>query len=690
MTRLGLLVLLTAAAGCRCRDGGIDPSELGFRVDTKELDFGRVLEGDVVSKTVSISGTGAADLAVDLATDKPFSVLPVVSVPGGASTSFEVKFTAGAVPVTGEVRLSANGGKAIVKLTGVGVRPKVCTASAPCKRSVYSLELDSCVETASPEGASCQPTSVCLEKGECRMGLCQGVARSCDDKNACTVDSCAMDFGCVQAMRACPPPSAACKVASCDPATGCGEATAPDGTPCGTVDCVKALLCVSGACAEVATPDGFVCGPATPCQGESKCKAQVCVAPDAGVMTPRTVVRLTGSAVDERPAILVQNGNVFFQQCGLPAPPTAGTDGGLDAGFIDAGSDFDGGFCALTSFTGTGFERWTAHYEARGTRKLIHLGPRGAVLLQQAGLEVRALSNGAPTSVPLEGEVVARGIAQGTDLELWAVVSSTAGTRLERWGDGGLLPALPIDAGVSLLAVDEKGAAWVYSPDGGALGWLQSSDAGWSLQWSNPGPGLSSLATTDGLVFAGARHLVRADDAGILTYPWLSDAGAPLGLLERPVVMGEGAGLVLYRECSSPQMSCLELDKATWAQAFSLADGQFLWRVKVLPEGAPGRVEEVALTGIKPGAFAALVQVSLDGGAQAFLEGFADGKRLVLCPMPEGTVLGGAVFTPGSMHTLVIRDGGGWLLESYDIGALPLLGLGWPQADGLSGGRRAR
>ena len=84
------------------------------------------------------------------------------------------------------------------------------------------------------------------------------------------------------------------------------------------------------------------------------------------------------------------------------------------------------------------------------------------------------------------------------------------------------------------------------------------------------------------------------------------------------------------------------------------------------------------------------MQVSLDGGSQAFLQGFAEGKRVLLCAMPEGTVLGGAVFTTGSLHALVTRDGGGWLLETYDMGALPLLGRGWPQADGISGTRRAR
>ncbi len=693
MRRLWVCVLLFVASSCRCKGGGVDPTELGFTVDPVELDFGRVLEGEGVEKSVSLTALGVSEIGVELATDAPFSVQPMVTVPGGASNQFSVKFTAGSIPATGQVRLSANGGTATVKLKGVGVRPKVCVPSAACKRSTYSLELDACVETAAPEGASCQPDSVCLEKGECRMSVCQGVARGCDDKDACTVDSCAMDLGCVHSARACPSPTQPCRIASCDSMTGCGQATAPDGTPCGTVDCIKALLCVGGACAEVPTPDGFICGPATPCQGESKCRSQVCVAPDAGVMKPRTVVRLAGTAVDERPAIVVNNGNVFFQLCQLPPPPDAGSDGGTDGGpdgGDDAGTPSDAGYCALASFTGTGFERWTAYYGDPIARRLIQVSPRGVVLLQPGALEVRLLSTGAPTLIPLEGQAVPRGIAQGAQLELWALVGSDAGTRLLRWGDGGLLPSVPLDAGVSLLAVDENGSAWLYSPEGGALGGLQaSSDGGWSLQWRTPGVGVSSLTVSEGVVVAGGRHVLRTDDGGLLSYPWVSSSDAGLELLERPMVTGDGAGLAFYKECSSPVMSCLDADKATWVQAFSLADGAFLWRAQVLPEGVAGRVEEVALTGIKPGAVAALVQVSFDGGSQAFLEGFADGKRLLRCAMPEGTVLGGAVFTTGSLHILVTRDAG-WLLESYDVGALPLLNQGWPQADGISGTRRAR
>lgn len=712
MTRLSVFTLVLLAA---CRGSGVGNTELGFRLETKELDFGKVLEGDTVSKDVTVVATGSADITVDLTSMAPFNAPPLVMIPGGSSTTFSVKFTAGTVPATGEVTLAANNGTATVKLKGIGVRPKVCAASAPCRDSVYSLATDQCVETVSPEGAACQPDSVCLEKGECRSGVCQGVARGCDDKNACTVDSCAMDLGCVHTMRACPAPTAPCRVAACDPVLGCGEGVAPDGTPCGTVDCVKALLCVAGACTEVPTPDGFVCGSATPCQGEAKCRMQKCVAPDAGVMTPRTIVKLTGQPVDERPAIVTQSGNLFFQMCGLPAPdggvpdagpkdagiPDAGDAGDPDAGAVDGGdldagapdAGRDAGFCGLVSYTGTGFERWTARYLDRAPRKLVHAGLKGVVLLQPDALEVRSLSTGAPAKFAFEGEVAPRGIAQTIDLEIWAVVRTPdAGARLMRIGDGGLLPDVALDAGASLLAIDEAGTAWLYQPDAGTLGWLQQNDAGWALGWTNGVPaGNGSLVTAEGRVVAGAQSLFHGDDGGLLPFAWFSDAGIPLDVLERFPVAAEGGGVAFYKECDVPQMSCTELDKSTWAYAYQLDDGRFLWRAKVLPSGAPGRIEEVALTGLKPGAFGALVSVSLDGGSQAFLEGFADGKRVLLCAMPDGLVIGGAVFTTGALHTLVSRDGGaGWNLESYDLGAAPVSLIGWPQADGISGARRAR
>ncbi len=693
MSRLWLCVAITAVAGCRCPGGTITPTEAGFRVDTAEIDFGRVSEGGIVDRELSLVATGSADITLDLATDGPFVVQASVTIPGGSSLTVLVRFIAGTTAVIGEVRISANGAMATTKLKGVGVKPKICVASTPCKKSEYSLATDSCVESDQPEGALCQPNSLCLEKGECRAGVCQGVARQCDDDNACTDDSCSMEVGCLHSLKSCPVPTAACKVATCDAATGCGQGTAPDGQICGTLDCVNAHLCVSGACATVATPEGFVCGPATPCQGESKCKNQKCVAPDAGTMMPRTIVKLPGTVVNERPSLVAHNGNLFFQLCGL-AVPDGGSDGGVDGGSDggpDAGPQADTG-CGLVSFTGTGFERWTVRYPDDAPRRLVYAGARGVVLLQDGALDVHLLSTGAVTHIPLGGQAVPRGVAQGPDFEVWAVVNSDAGTRLVRWADGGLVEPVVLDAGASLLAIDELGAAWLYGPDAGTLGAVVPDvDGGtYALSWQPAPVGLSSLNVAERSVITGGTQLLNLQDGGRVGFTWLSDAGAALEVLPRPMVSGVGAGLAFYRECETPVMSCADADKDTWVHAFSLRNGSFLWRAKVLPSQVEGRIEEVALAGVVPGAVGVLVQVRLNGGPQAYLQGFADGDRVLLCPMLEGTQLAGAAFTLGNLHVLVRRNGGPWQLETYDTGALPLLTTGWPQADGISGARRAR
>ena len=73
MIRAALMLWVLAAAGCRCNGEGTGPVDLGFRVETAELDFGRVLEGDVVSKDATLVGTGRLDITVAVQTGDPFT-----------------------------------------------------------------------------------------------------------------------------------------------------------------------------------------------------------------------------------------------------------------------------------------------------------------------------------------------------------------------------------------------------------------------------------------------------------------------------------------------------------------------------------------------------------------------------------------------------------------------------------------
>src|SRR5947207_1882023 len=135
----GAFSLTLFLTGCRCKGGHVDPAKLGFRAETSEVDFGRVLEGDTATMKITLVGTGTLDVTVTAQTDAPFSVPSEVQVPGGASVDFEVQFQAGNTAAMGEVRLLTSGETATVALKGVGVRPKSCIASAPCRLSMYSF-----------------------------------------------------------------------------------------------------------------------------------------------------------------------------------------------------------------------------------------------------------------------------------------------------------------------------------------------------------------------------------------------------------------------------------------------------------------------------------------------------------------------------------------------------------------------
>lgn len=114
-----------------------------------------------------------------------------------------------------------------------------------------------CVIAAAPDGAACE--DACLTGASCRAGRCVGDARSCDDRDACTVDLCASDTGCTHAARVCPAPADPCRVARCDPQAGCVESDVADGTACGTSDCALAHVCIAGACVQRPVPASAAC-----------------------------------------------------------------------------------------------------------------------------------------------------------------------------------------------------------------------------------------------------------------------------------------------------------------------------------------------------------------------------------------------------------------------------------------------
>lgn len=689
---LRMLPFVCVLAGACRPDGTLGGVEVGFRVDGTPIDFGRALEGTQVIRSVTLQSTGRVDVTVETSTEGPFSAPRELLLPGGAGAPVEITFTAGAEKVSGRLHLSSNGKTVSIPLQGEGVRPLTCVASKPCRTSRFVLETNTCVEAISPEGATCTPEGLCLENGVCQAGECMGAQRSCDDHNPCTADACAPEVGCLHTQAACPAPTAPCRVAICDPSSGCGEAFAPDGTPCGRVDCVTAQLCVAGECRTGPTPEGFVCAPKTPCQGEGQCKQQQCVRPDPGEMVPAYSVSL---ALPPSPpdagarALVAHHANLFWEMCG--------EDGG----------------CQRSSLTGSGFERFRESHADQQSRQVVTASDAGLVVLAPDGLEAYSAGTGAPLwSVPLaslwdplDGGQPRTGLDQlalRSTGELWAAVGwalpdggtadgGEALTLVRIAPDGGVLeqsalPRFGVDTRVALGADD---ALYLYDPRG-PLATAVSTDAGLSLQEWGSFAGEPSLVVGRSKLLAGGRHLVELDGGGVIPLRFEGDAGDSAELLTDLLLLSAERGFAFYRACApGAGPSCGEAMKTTSLRAFSLADGGTEWEVVVLEEGEVGRVDEAALMSLPGGALAALTEVEADGGWQAQVELFASGQRAFRCPLPSSGRVGGAVFDRRHLYVFVERNGA-WRLEAYELGGLSTDLSGWPQPAGAGRSRRAR
>ncbi len=635
---LGLLALAFFLASCA--GGSVGGVQVGFRVDGRTVDFGRVLEGEKVVRSVEVVSTGRADLTVALEATPPFSVQPELFLPAGGQAAVEVTFTAGAERAEGSLTLSSNGRAVVVPLVGVGVRPLSCRPSASCRHARFDLASNRCVETVAQDGEACIPASECLERGVCRSGVCVGSPRSCDDGNVCTNDSCALGIGCVHTPVKCPAPTRSCRVAVCRPEKGCTDAPAPDGEVCGSVDCVFAHLCSGGECKPVPTPEGFPCAPPTPCQGAGSCLGQQCVRPDAGRMQPLYSIPLPGEPrdSDEAPALLASSGNVFFELCGVDG----GQDGGRDGG------------CELRSYTGNGLERFVTPHADIAERRVLAVHDGGVVVLADGALEVYGADNGAPVwSAPATSWP--GGVAVSASGELWAVVQSDGGYRVARFGPDGGAWLAPVSG--ELLALDESATPFVRSADGG-----------------------SSWAVADGRGLWGGRYLFDLDGGTLV-------AQLDAGELSPHVLLGRTRGYVLHKRCTTPAPACLEAEKELLLDAFELSDGRAAWQATVLP-AVESRLEEAALAsaGGLPGVLT-LTEALLLTGWESHLQLFTQAGRAYLCPLPPGGRLGGAVFERSALYVFVQRNGA-WHLEAYSLEGLPVESSGWPQRHGVSGMRR--
>lgn len=634
------MLLLVTVVGCKCKPDVVDPVKLGFRVQPASLDFGRVLEGDRKTLSVTLSATSTVTETITVTTTTAFSSVSEVELPGGGQVPLEVSFFAGNVEVDGTLTLTVGDQSTEIPLHGIGVRPPVCTPSKECVSSMYDLESDQCIETPLADGSDCQPSSVCLTGGQCHGGECLGVPRSCDDGNPCTDDACQEDAGCYNPPHVCPAPSEPCQVATCDVHTGCGQGPATNGVFCGPFDCVQFSACLQGACVVQETPDGTPCGAAIACLPEATCENDVCTRAIEGTWTPQWSTPL---AAPLDGALAALGSNVYFSFC---------------QPLEDGGSS-----CALSSFTGGGFERYTLPYDDGARRELLGVSNAGVLLAADGGFELRGT-----TASALMLDVLPPGPwALGSDMVL---ISFDGGVSMWTQADAGL--RWLTDAQGTLALGD---ALFVWNADAGLLsrvGLLEDGGVD-RRDVMLEGAGEELVTSDTYAVFPGFGDVWFELDGGTTVQRF--DAGA---VLANETLAARGVMNVFDVRCFGDEDAGIDAGCGTWVRGFSLSTTDQLF------EGPITNGALLATTTIEPGlgVFGALIRE--DGGAHFKL--YVDGQESGVCHLPlESSDVQNVTFSSSAMVTTRLREDGGVVLESYDLESLPIGSFGWTTPSGLNG-----
>ncbi len=659
--RAVLLSLLLLSA---CDGGGLDRVQSGFRPATSQVDFGKALVGEKVTRELELLSTGRGRVVVALEVAPPFDAPESVELSAGGRARVPISWTV--TPGSIEVVLTASAGDDPVEVTllGRGVLPTDCQPTAPCREVRFDLETERCVETVAEDDASCTPESLCLENGVCRQGLCVGTPRSCNDGNACTQDTCSPSVGCVHTdmSSTCPAPANPCEVATCDPASGCGTALRGDGFACGALDCVTVNLCQSGVCREFPTPEGFLCAPETPCQGAGHCTGGACVRPDAGTLMPAWSIALGTGPTDagERTRMAVSQGNVFFVGCGLDSQ--------------------DGG-CALSSFTPNGFVRFEAPLE-RGAA-LVGVSGTNVTVVQPEVLRAFQAGTGASLwSVPLESpgpKAVALDPNGGAFAVDYASLSGTGFASLVHIApDGGVdrVDALA-DAGIpELVALSVSGAVYLYDP-AGPLTLAHETDGGTGYVSLGDHAGAEALSIAGDRVMPGGATLLEADGGfiGALLAPDVGEV--PMGF---DTLVSGNTGFAFYSGDGG----------ATFVRAFDPAIGTTRWQAMVLPGETSGElIDAHATDGALAGGVLTLTEAFVGGGFRSDVQLFIRGQRAMLCPIDGAPRIMGGAFVQDRLFAIVER-GGSWKLEAFELTGLSMAQDGWPTSGGVAGARRER
>lgn len=261
--------------------------------------------------------------------------------------------------------------------------------------------------------------------------------------------------------------------------------------------------------------------------------------------------------------------------------------------------------------------------------------------------------------------------------------------------DGGVLRAGRVEglsgAGAR-VALDESGAVLLCAEGGGPLSLAEPDpeDAGFlTVPLVDGGAdGGTSLAVAGGRLFAGARRFASTDGGALADVSW--DGGAwRLEPLDEPVLLLDDVGYAFARACPvESETPCPPEEERLMLRALDARTGGVSWELLALPEDAPGTLRHAAL--VQGGAVGTLTDVPMDGGARAYVQLFAAGKRLALCPLPGTPRVAGAAHVGTRLYVVLEREGQ-WLLEAFELGPQGAAETrGWPQPQGVSGTRRAR
>ncbi len=137
---------------------------------------------------------------------------------------------------------------------------RLCDDGNPCTVD-GCVRGEGCLHAPIAENTPCDDGDFCTADDVCRDARCTGMARTCDDNIACTLDACDAQLGCLHTPQtALCPDAGPCAVAECTLAEGC--VYTPTSAPCDDSDpCTTGDACGDGVCAgaPIDCDDGNVC-----------------------------------------------------------------------------------------------------------------------------------------------------------------------------------------------------------------------------------------------------------------------------------------------------------------------------------------------------------------------------------------------------------------------------------------------